>query len=132
MLVTYKNSNEVYPVVAIAMDHTDNITDVYFSGFYSAHSQYREDISLVNIVDNSLPAYWTIGHDKARDTYYLTFPEWTSDLGEPGRPGFYERYLEGEPEEIEIMRKYYNIELYKAQEWVENHPEAKLVIEQEN
>lgn len=129
MLVKWKKGNEVYPVVSMAIDQRSNVIYVYFSDFYSVHSQYMEDISIVEIVDNRLPAYWTTGHDIEMDTYYLTFPEWTSDLGSPGKPGYYERYLEGEPEDIAIMQKYYDIELTKAREWVKNHPEAELVVE---
>lgn len=128
MLVKLQDNDEAYPVMGIAIDHIDNITYVYFSDFYDAHSQYMKDISSVEVVDNNLPSYWTIGYDKNGDTHYLSFPEWTSDPGEPGRPGFYERYLEGEPEEIQIMSKYYDIELSAAREWVNDHSDRGLKV----
>lgn len=113
MLVRFKGQQEVYPVVAVIFDRRRNLVDVYFSDFGSVSSQYRHEIDeeAVEIVDHSVPPYWIVTQAQSENSneIVITFPEWANDLGESG-PGFYERYVDGEPEEIAVMQHYYDIE----------------------
>lgn len=113
MLVRFEGQREVYPVMAVIFDRRRNQVDIYFSDLGSASSQYRHEIDeeTVEIVDHSIPPYWILreGEVGRERGMALTFPEWANDLGESG-PGFYERYVDGEPEDIAVMRHYYDIE----------------------
>lgn len=116
MLVRWENQEEVYPVVAISFDHHDNVTYLYFSDFGSTYSQYRHNMNEVEVVDATLPGYWMLAHDVGENTDYISFTEWINDLGKPGEPGFYERYVDGNPKDLETMQHYYDIEYKKYQD----------------
>lgn len=104
MAITYGVGGGIFKGVGVLCSQTED-----------HRSQYFEDIEGVDIIDSTLPSYWQAGFD-GKD-FVLSFPEMVNDLGRPGHPGFYERYLEDDYEALRTMEKYYKIECdrYKDQ-----------------
>ncbi len=113
MLVKQEGDEEHHVVMGIIFNENDLKQHYVYSGYESARGQYPQEAKGCTIIDDTIPDYWEYDYDKYDKWHILSFPEWTRDRGRPGKPGFYERYLDGDPRALETFERYFNKERQK-------------------
>lgn len=113
MLVVDSESSEHHIVMAVIFDKEENRQIFVYSVYGNASGQYRHDAKGHTIIDDTIPEYWTTGYGEVEKIQVMTFPEWAGDPGKPGVLGFYERYVNGEPDAVQIFEKYFEVEKRK-------------------
>lgn len=92
--------NSIYVVYGILF--RDNSPWYYLCPFEDDDSPCPFPAELFDIVDDTIPSCWKLSYQNNHGTLKteLVFPEWSHDTV------FYERLIDGDPENIKLFKKY--------------------------
>ncbi len=118
MLVKRTDSEDHEIVMGIIVDLDTRQLKFVYSVYGNHRAQYPHDAIGHEVIDSTIPDFWQLDYNAKTKEFTFAFPEWVNNPGKKGKPGFYEKYVEDEPKEVEIFKKYF----LQQKEYYSNDP----------